>query len=168
MVEPDFSVRTDAEIKQWIENYERAGKAADPKYGLLIDELSRRQVGKHKLDINKSIEHLKTCAMRQEFTTYGALAAASGVAWSKARMHMNGARGHLDMLLSYCHSHDLPYLPAICVNQKMKEVGELEDSALDGFIKGMARLHVRVDDPKAFHKECCDECWKWGARQSKL
>lgn len=99
---------------------------------------------KHELDFDRSIDLLKKAAIDQTCTTYGALAAASGVEWSKARHRLNGPTGHLDRLLDICHFSSLPLLTAICVNQGNVADGELGEDALAGFVAGARRLgHCR-------------------------
>jgi len=77
---------------------------------------------------------------------------------------MNGASGHLDVLLDVCHARRLPLLTAICVNQQGLRTGELEPHSLDGFAKGARRLGYPVTDPHAFLKERQRECFDWGKR----
>jgi hypothetical protein len=66
-----------------------------PLYRVLLEEQARRSQAKQKLNLERSLDHLKQTAMQQACTTYGQLAKASGIEWSQARMQMNGASGHL-------------------------------------------------------------------------
>lgn len=167
MPQSKFNNYSDNELKQWIENHEKARKTNLPRYSLLIDELAKRLESRHKLSVALSIQHLKSCSIQEKYTTYGELAEVSRVPWSQARMHMNGSHGHLDTLLRYCHSNNLPYFPAICVNQKMREIGKLEDVALEGFIKGIHRLGINTNNAEAYHEFCCKQCWEWGRLNKK-
>lgn len=157
--------KTDPEIESWIKNHEDAGKTQEPLYFDLLEERVRRAQLKHKLDFDLSLEHLKQAAVAQNCTSYGDLAKASGVDWSKARHQMNGPNGHLDRLLDICHARGLPMLTAICVNQQNVADGNLGEEALTGFISAGRRLGLAVNDPVEFHRQCRDECWAWGARE---
>jgi hypothetical protein len=164
----DLTTKTDSEIESWIRNHENAGKTSEPLYFGLLEERVRRAQLKHKLDFDRSLEHLKQAAIDQTCTSYGNLAQASGVEWSKARHQMNGPNGHLDRLLDICHARGLPLLTAICVNQGNIADGELGEEALAGFVAGARRLGLTVSDPVEFHHRCRNECWAWGAgKQSK-
>lgn len=99
----DFSKKTDAEIEQWIANHEAKGVTNAPLYLALLEERIRRAQAMQKMSFEHSLGHLKRAAIEQRCTTYGAVAAASGLEWSKARHQMNGANGHLDRLLDLCH-----------------------------------------------------------------
>lgn len=155
----DLSTKTDREIETWIRNHETASKTGDPLYHELLEERARRSQAKQRLDFDKSLEHLKNAARSQKCTSYGELAAASGVDWSKARHQMNGPGGHLDRLLDICHARGLPLLTAICVNQGNLADCELGEAALAGFAAGARRLGRTVIDPREFHHRCRDECW---------
>ena len=158
----DLTTKTNAEIETWIRNHETAGKTSAQLYRDLLEERVRRAQLTHKLNFDLSLEHLKQAAIKQTCTSYGALAAASGVEWSKARHQMNGSNGHLDRLLDICHARGLPLLTAICVNHGNIAGGELGEEALAGFVAGAHRLGLAVKDPIEFHHRCRDECWEWG------
>ncbi len=160
----DLSSKSDAEVGQWIANHETKGATAEPLYLALLEERARRAQAKNNLDPDKSLACLIGAAREQVCTTYGALAAASGVEWSKARRAMSGAGGHLDRLLDVCHARGLPMLTALCVNQGGVKSGELEPDALKGFCAGARRLGFTVADEVAFHHEQRDACWQWGSR----
>lgn len=162
----DLSANTDREIERWIRNHEEKGETGAPLYLLLLEERVRRAQATQKLSFEHSLEHLKRAAIDQRCTTYGALAAASGVEWSKARHQMNNTNGHLDRLLDICHVRGLPLLTAICVNQSGVANGELGEEALAGFASGSKRLGITVSDPLAFHHASRDACWTWGREQA--
>ncbi|MCO5792685.1 MAG: hypothetical protein HEQ21_07685 [Blastomonas sp.] len=161
----DLAAKTDRDIESWIRNHERAAKTSAPLYLELLEERVRRAQLKHQLDFTLSLEHLKLTAIKQVCTSYSALAAASGVIWSKARHQMNGPGGHLDRLLDICHARGLPLLTAICVNQGNIPDGELGHDALAGFAAGAQRLGIAVSDPLEFHRQCRNDCWEWGKSQ---
>ena len=165
MADVHFSTKSDREIETWIQNHEIAEKTAEPLYRRLLEERVRRSQSKHQLDFKKSLDLLMQAAVEQRCTSYGDLAAASGVAWSKARHQMNGEDGHLDRLLDLCHARDLPLLTAICVNQSNLDDGELGEAALAGFAAGARRLGLAVNDPLEFHHQCRKECWDWGTAE---
>ena len=148
----DFAAKTDAEINNWISNYERNGRTSDEFYHSLLEERARRQ--SKVLKIEKSLALLIETARRGRgtFTTYGELAEASSIPWSRARHSMNGPKGHLDNLLDVCHARKLPLLTALCVNQQGVSDGMLEPTALTGFTNGARRLGYLITDEIAFLK----------------
>ncbi|KPF64843.1 hypothetical protein [Porphyrobacter sp. AAP60] len=162
-----LEVKTDAQIESWARKYEEAGKTDHPDYALLVVERTKRRQEKQRLNFTKSLEHLKSCAIEGRFTSYGELAKASDVEWSKARHQMNGPRGHLDTLLDECRMTDLPLLTAICVNQENLQSGKLGEDALSGFADGARRLGIAVGDSDEFHSRCVAECFEWGRMQTK-
>ena len=162
-----FVTKSDPEIETWIKNHEKEGKTTTPLYMKLLEERARRSQQKHGLDREVSLSVLVQAAIEQKCTTYGALAKANNVEWSKARHQMNGTNGHLDRLLDVCHARGLPMLAAICVNQSGLETGELEETALSGFVTGAQRLGFKVTDARAFHHQCREECWQWGRSQAR-
>ncbi|TPG15357.1 hypothetical protein [Sphingomonas oligophenolica] len=161
----NFSGKTNRQIDQWISNHEEHCATGAPLYLALLEERVRRAQATQKLSFERSLDHLRRVATEQRCTTYGALAAASGVEWSSARHQMSGAHGHLDRLLDICHVKRLPLLTAICVNQSGAAKGELGEEALEGFANGARRLGISVGDPLAFHHQCRDACWAWGREQ---
>jgi len=161
----DLKSKTDQEIDAWIANYVRLGKTAEPFYRELLEERGRRGTAKHRLDIEKSLVAVMDAAKQQKCITYGSLAAASGVGWSKARRAMDGAGGHLDRLLDICAARGLPLLTALVVNQGGLAKGELGPDALRGFCAGARRLGLSVPDEAAFHREQRDASLAWGRSQ---
>jgi hypothetical protein len=157
----DLSIKTDTEIENWISNYERKARTSDEFYHALIEERAKRH--SKVLNIDKSLAALIRTAKRGRgnFTTYGELAKASGIPWSRARHSMNGPKGHLDTLLDVCHARNLPLLTAICVNQQGVSDGMLEATALKGFTNGARRLGYHITDEIAFLRKCQDECFNW-------
>ena len=159
----ELGSKSDQELEQWIQNHEgQTGGTAKPLYGALLEERARRAQAKQPLNLEQSLNHLKDAAGKGRCTTYGDLAKASGIIWSQARHQMNGHGGHLDRLLDLCHARKLPLLTAICVNQTGLADGELEETALAGFVAGARRLGFLVTNERAFHHHCRDECWNWG------
>lgn len=161
----DLSSKTDGQINALIRNHEEQNARGLPIYPLLLEERARRAQAKSLLDFNKSLAVLREAAVTQICVSYGQIAEASGVEWSKARHQMNGAKGHLDGLLDICHAKGLPMLPAICVNKTNLETGELDPSALLGFAEGARRLGHSFSDAHEFHRARQRECWAWGREQ---
>lgn len=161
----DLTTKSDDEFDTWILNYERNAVTDLPFFRQLLEERARRGKVKYALDVEVSLKLLRQAAIEQRCVSYGEVAAANGVEWNKARHRMNGANGHLNLLLDVCHARNLRMLPAICVNKAGLVSGELEASALAGFAEGARRLGYEVTDELAFHHEHRDECWAWG-RQS--
>jgi hypothetical protein len=161
----EFASKSDSEIDQWIKNHETKKATSTPFYRQLLEERARRTQLKHSLNLERSLARLKEAAVNQECISYGELAKASGVDWSRARHQMNGSHGHLDRLLELCHARDLPLLTAICVNQDRLDEGELGEEALAGFVAGAKRFGSIVTDQLAFHHQCKEECWRWGREQ---
>lgn len=160
-----LATKSDAEIEQWIKNYEEKKQTSTPFYRELLEENARRVQLKHDLKIERSLALLKEAAIGQKCVSYGDLAKASDVDWSRARHQMNGRHGHLDRLLELCYARDLPLLTAICVNQGGLENGELGENALAGFVGGARRMGLTVDDELQFHEKCKEDCWRWGRAQ---
>jgi hypothetical protein len=165
----DLATKSDADLDQLVSNHENTLGGRDrPLYGELLEERGRRSDARQHLKLEPSIELLKEAAIAQRCTTYGAIAAASGVPWSKARQKMNGPGGHLDRLLDLCRARGLPLLTAICVNQNGLGSGDLGEEALKGFAAGAERLGLRIDDPLTFHRNCREACWAWGRKIGSL
>ena len=163
----DLTSKSNAEIDQWIHNHEQKSATKVPLYLELLEERARRTKQIGHLDIDKSLQLLIQAAVEQRCVTYGDLAKASNVEWTRARHKMNGANGHLDRLLDVCHVRGLPMLPAICVNESGRKTGDLETMALKGFALGARRLGFRFPDALAFHHQAREECWRWGREQQR-
>lgn len=156
----ELSQKTDDEIDAWISNHERKGETNTGLYKRLIEERARRSPS--GLKIEKSLQHLMDAARAEKFTTYGDLAKASEVPWSRARHAMNGPHGHLDRLLDICHVRGLPLLTALCVNQQSVETGDLSEDSMSGFVNGAKRLGYAIVEAEGFLKKCQKESFDWG------
>ncbi|WP_417410525.1 hypothetical protein [Hoeflea sp.] len=155
--------KSDADIDQWIANHERAGKTRSTLYQDLIVDRNRRHG--NGLDIATSIAAMTISARENRYISYGDLAAANGLSWSKARPRMNGNHGHLDDLLAFCHSHEMPLLTAIVVGREHLDSGEMDEETINGFVAGVRRLGVSVSEPVVFLKQCQSDCFEWAAKQ---
>ena len=155
--------KTDADIDQWIANHERAGETRSPLFQELIVERNLRH-GKG-LEIGTSVTAITKAAKEKKYLSYADLAAANELVWSKARLRMNGKHGHLDDLIAYCHSREMPLLTAIVVEKNHVDSGDMDEGTLNGFVEGARRLGVSVSDPAAFLKQCQSECFEWAKNQ---
>ncbi|WP_412050858.1 hypothetical protein ACK6D9_04930 [Hoeflea sp. Naph1] len=158
-----LETKSDADIDQWITNHERAGKTRAPLFQELIVERNRRHG--RGLDITTSIAAMTKSARENRYISYGNLAASNGLTWTKARPLMNGSHGHLDDLLAYCHSHEMPLLTAIVVGKNHLDTGDMDEDTIEGFVAGIRRLGVSVADPVEFLKQCQSDCFEWAAKQ---
>src|SRR5205807_337389 len=87
---PHLSAKSDQDLNQWIVNHEnKPGGTALPLYRQLLEERVSRAQAKQLLNFEYSLDHLRQTAIQQVCTSYGDLARASGVEWSKARRYMN-------------------------------------------------------------------------------
>ena len=159
----DLSSKTNDEIDNWIANHEKAGKTDSDLYRSLIVERGRRHG--RGLSIEVSISAMAQAAKNGRFISYGELAEANGIEWTKARHIMNGKHGHLDNLLAYCASNGLPLLTAIVVQKARLASGSMDDFTLAGFVEGAERIGRKVVDPEQFLSQCQDECFAWAKQQ---
>lgn len=161
---PDFSHKTTAELETLLANYRRLGKDQTDTFLALLAERDRRATGKDRLMPGRSLALLREAARQKTYVTYGEVARASDLKWSNTlRARMSGPGGHLDRLMDFCHSHHLPLLPALCVNQENRESGALDAAALAGFANGARRLGLLVTDEEAFLRQSQKACFAWGA-----
>jgi len=113
------------------------------------------------LSIEKSIDHLITCARRREFSTYLEIAKANGHTWEEVWLQMRGPKNHLDDILKFCHENNFPLLTAIVVQQENKKDGKLKPFALKGFVEGVGKLGIEVKNRSEFLKKCQKECFEF-------
>jgi hypothetical protein len=159
----DLASKTDDEIDTWITNHERAKKTDSDFYRSLIVERGRRHG--RGLSIDASMNAMVQAAKNGRFISYGELAEANGIAWTKARHIMNGKHGHLDNLLAHCASNRLPLFTAIVVQKGKLASGEMDDFTLADFTEGAERIGRKVIDPRKFLSQCQDECFEWARNQ---
>jgi hypothetical protein len=155
----DLGKKSDSEIDAWIGNHERLGKTKSELYAALVRERNRRHG--HGLTIERSMQAMILAAQERRFISYGELAEANGVEWTKARHRMNGKHGHLDDLLAYCHANNIPLLTAIVVQKGKLESGEMDSFTLDGFVEGVERLGISVTDAEKFLRGSQEQCFRW-------
>ena len=93
------------------------------------------------LDLEKSYAAILKAAREQRFISYGDLAAASNVPWSRARYLMPN---HLGQLVTAAYEHGWPMPSAIVVNKDDIETGRLEASARDGFLQQPGKRAMKL------------------------
>jgi hypothetical protein len=157
----DLTSKSDSEIDTWISNHERLKKTDSDLYRTLIVEKGRRHG--RGLSIEVSMRAMMQAAKNGKFISYGELAEANGIAWTKARHLMNGKHGHLDNLLAYCQSNGLPLFTAIVVQKAKLDSGDMDDFTLAGFVEGAERIGRPVVDVRDFLQRCQEECFAWKA-----
>jgi len=154
---PNLKVLKLRELDLLIARHEEKAATDKPLYTAAKTERARREGS--GLDIETTIDHLIQCARRRAFTTYSAVAQASGVEWNRAYRPM---RNHLETILQVCEDRGWPLLSAICVKQEEAKTGELSGDSLSGFIAGVERVRrIKIDKPSTFLKRTQRECFDW-------
>jgi hypothetical protein len=144
------------DLKLLIQRHEEKGATDRPLYSAAKVELARRSSG--QLNVQTTLEHLRACARKKVFTTYGAVADANGIEWRIARRPMPH---HLLQVLEECHERGWPLLSALCVNATEVKTGELSGQSLDGFIAGVERVtRQKIENPRAYLKRTQRECFE--------
>ena len=158
----EIATLDDHQLKNLIKNYEDKGETKADLYTLAVSELDRR-VSKG-LNIQKTVDFLKTAAGENRFVTYGDVAKANDIDWSKVRRPMSK---HLGNVLSYCHGNRMPYLTTIVVSQPNSESGKFDESNLKGLIDGLSRLGVSIPWHKAqqFVEDEQQKVFDWAKRK---
>jgi 5-methylcytosine-specific restriction enzyme B len=113
-----------------------------------------------KLDIERTYAAIVSAARARRFITYAEIADASGVPWQVARRPLPV---QLDRLVRIAHERGWPLITAIVVPQDQKESGQLEGSALEGFLAAAGRIGMEVDQPEAFVQEHQEATFDWAA-----
>ena len=115
------------------------------------------------LDVDNSIEAIRSAAAQRGFISYGAIAKASGIAWSaKVRSQM---RPHLEGVCEKMLRDANAMVSAIVVNQDNLGSGELDPQSLTGFIDCARRLGFGiVEDRQSFLREQQQRTFAWGER----
>lgn len=111
-----------------------------------------------KLDLDKTYRAILDAARAGQFISYGALAKASNVDWSKARRPI---AHHLDEIVRLASERGWPMISSIVVNQNDLVTGRLEGRSLDGFLEAARRLSLDIGDPQSFLKRQQDETFEW-------
>lgn len=136
------------QLKNLIANHEDKKRTDATLYAEAVEMLQTRQAG--TLNIDKTVSCILASAARGEFLTYGDVARANGADWKSVRRPM---AQHLDLVLKKSHARGAPMITAIVVNEPGRLSGDLADESLKGFIQGVERLGISVDDAEAFLRE---------------
>lgn len=142
----DLKAKSDAQLRTIIANHERLGKTNLPGYRDACDELAKRSA----FNFEASLRVISEAARAKQFLSYGALAEASSVEWSKAYL-LIGA--HLWELVRWGHARGLPMLSAIVVNKENLATGIMAAETLQGFVRAAEALGMTVKEPDAFRRE---------------
>lgn len=110
------------------------------------------------LNINDSYRVILKAAREGHFITYGDVAAASAAEWKRARRPMPA---HLDRLLQICHTRGWPLITSLVVSRENLDSGALEDESLSGFVAGVRKLGIAIDDPAAFLRQEQQKVFAW-------
>jgi hypothetical protein len=136
----EWKNKTLEEIENLIANYEHVGKKTHPIY---LEALQEREIRKGGgLDFKKSFDIIRSAAEKGRFVSYKDLADASGVEWTKVHYSIGP---HLGKLIVYCYGKGWPPLSAIVVNKQHVATGDMEESALHGFLSGVESVGYSVD-----------------------
>ncbi len=111
-----------------------------------------------RLDLEKSYSAIRHAAQHEMCVSYGDLAAASGVAWNKARLPMPR---HLEKLVIIANERGWPILSAIVVNKNDVGTGKLDGSAREGLLAAARLIGLKVDDPEGFVEEQQKKVFEW-------
>jgi 5-methylcytosine-specific restriction protein B len=110
------------------------------------------------LDLEKSYAAILKAAREQRYISYGDLAAASGVPWSRAFRLMPN---HLGQLVTIAHQRGWPMPSAIVVNQGDVQTGRLEGSTCEGFLTAARQMGREIADPDQFVKQQQQAAFEW-------
>jgi 5-methylcytosine-specific restriction protein B len=110
------------------------------------------------LNLNTTYQAIVAAAKDRKFITYGDIAKAQNLEWSKVRYAMNS---HLETLLGMSAANDWPLLTAIVVNQGGLQSGSMVDSAMEGFVAAAKRYGRSVKSPTDFVRAEQEATFKW-------
>src|SRR3954451_3017023 len=111
-----------------------------------------------QLDLERTYNAILSAARREQFVSYGDLAAANDVPWNKARLPMPR---HLEKLVIIAKERGWPILSAIVINKNDVETGKLDGSARDGLLSAARLIGVNVGDPEQFVKDQQQQVFAW-------
>lgn len=158
----DVTTLDDRQLTTLIENHRKQGATCKPLYAAAIAEYEARYTP--NLRFQTSLAYLVKAASDGRFVSYGELAEVNGAEWSKVRRPMNR---HLEALLDHAHRQGWPLLSAIVVNKQKLASGEMDATALAGFIKAARSLGYGITDERAFLKEQQLACFAWAKTQGR-
>ena len=110
------------------------------------------------LNLNNTYQAIIAAAKDRKFITYGDIAKAQNLEWSKVRYAMNS---HLETLLKVSAANNWPLITAIVVNQGGLQSGSLVDSAMEGFVAAAKRYGRAVTTPADFVRAEQESTFKW-------
>ena len=110
-----------------------------------------------------SFAAIRAAAERRAFITYGAVAAASGLAWNAARRRMDP---HLFALCGWATERGWPLLSAIVVDQRSVAHGAMRGRPLIGFIRAAERCgRVTGGDAAGFLADEQQRVFAWAEKE---
>lgn len=111
-----------------------------------------------KLDSEKTYAAILKAARKRQFLSYGEIAAASNIPWAKARRLVPQ---HLGQLVTVAHERGWPLPSAIVVNRDDVATGQLQGSALAGFLAAAKDVGYDVTVPESFVREQQEKVFEW-------
>jgi 5-methylcytosine-specific restriction protein B len=115
------------------------------------------------LERGRSFAAIRAAAEARRFLSYGAVAAASGLAWQAARRRMDP---HLFALCAWATGRGWPLLSAIVVDQKSVAAGALGGRPLIGFARAAERCgRIVGGDAAAFLAEEQARVFAWADKE---
>ena len=115
------------------------------------------------LDRGRSFAAIRAAAETHSFLSYGAVAAASGLAWQAARRRMDP---HLFALCAWATDRGWPLLSAIVVDQKSVAHGAMRGRPLIGFARAAERCgRIVGGDAAAFLAEEQERVFAWADKE---
>lgn len=112
------------------------------------------------LNLNATYRAIVTAAKARHFITYGDIAKAQNLEWSKVRYAMND---HLEKLLKIAAENGWPLVTAIVVNKGGIKSGAMDDSAITGFVTAAKRYGRAVADAADFVRQEQEATFSWAA-----
>jgi hypothetical protein len=155
----DVKKLDDDQLKTLIANHRKEGETSSTLYLNALEELEGRK-GKG-LNFRTSFEVIKKAAKDGRYVSYKELADESGVVWNKAYRAIGP---HLFGLVEFAHRQGWPMLSSIVVNKKNLESGELELSAMKGFISAAHTLGYKITDEKQFVRDQQLRVFAWAKK----
>lgn len=146
------------QLQTLIGRYQERGLTDRPEYAAYVEAFSR--TGAVGLTMDITIAAIRDAAAKRAFLSYGSLAEANGVSWTKSRRLMPK---HLDAVLWKCHHLGWPLITAIVVNKQYLTTGAMEPESLAGFCNGARRLGLTVTGEQAFLKIQQAKTFAWAA-----
>ena len=115
------------------------------------------------LDRGRSVAAIRAVAEARRFLSYGAVAAASGLAWQVARRRMDP---HLFALCQWATERGWPLLSAIVVDQRSVAHGAMRGRPLIGFARAAERCgRIVGGDAAAFLAEEQERVFAWADKE---